>query len=269
MVGEKIKNAKDLIEVLKQNPELLEELRRIILTEELLNVPKKLDELSKKFESFVNEEFKPLAEKVDRMEVKITEMDGKITEMDGKITEMDGKITEMDGKITEMDGRLTRVEKRLDNVENRLDRVERDVEQLKADVAKLKGSDFERSIKEKAPAYFGRIIRGCKVISHESLALVLEDAVDKGIITEEEKDNALLVDIVVTGRLKHNTNKEVVIAVEVSTTVDKNDVQRSYIRSQTISKGYGKESIGICIGEKITKGAEKKAKELNIITLIV
>ena len=59
----KISNFADLIQALKENPEWLEELRRMILTQELLELPKKfenfrhrveerLDVIEKKFENF-------------------------------------------------------------------------------------------------------------------------------------------------------------------------------------------------------------------------
>lgn len=38
-----INSFQDLVRVLKNHPEYLEELRRLILTEELINLPKKFD----------------------------------------------------------------------------------------------------------------------------------------------------------------------------------------------------------------------------------
>jgi hypothetical protein len=58
------------------------------------------------------------------------------------------------------------------------------VETLKQDVAELKGDNFERKVKERAPSTFGRLIRKCKVLSIEELADLLDDAVEKGIITD-------------------------------------------------------------------------------------
>ena len=56
-----VKTFGDILRVLKDHPEWLEELRKLILTYELLELPKKFNE-------FVEKEFKPLMKKVERIE---------------------------------------------------------------------------------------------------------------------------------------------------------------------------------------------------------
>lgn len=141
-----INSFQDLVRVLKNHPEYLEELRRLILTEELINLPKK-------FDSFLKIDFGPLKKDVETLK-------------------------------------------------NDVEILKKDVAILKNDVNALKGSDFERRVREKAPAYFGKTIRKCKLIGFEDLAFLLDDKLDEGIITEEERQEVLLLDVVVTGYLK-------------------------------------------------------------------
>lgn len=138
-----------------------------------------------------------------------------------------------------------------------------DVTVLKEDVVSLKENDFERTVREKAPAYLGRLFRRCRLISFEALADKLEDAVDTGLIAEKDKDDAFLIDAVVTGKLK--TGKDVMLAVEVSLKVDIDDIQRASRRAEIVNKAYNVETIGVAIGKERTNRSEIEAEQLNVL----
>ncbi|HXK66234.1 MAG TPA: hypothetical protein PK348_08205 [Spirochaetota bacterium] len=202
----KIKSYWDLLSVLKEHPDWLEELRKLILTEELLALPKKFDEFVKRYESFIENEFKPL-------------------------------------KAT--------------------------VEKQGNDVGSLKGDNFERKVKEKAPSYFGKLILKCRLIDSMELANSIDDAIlnKKATITDDERDDALKVDVVVTGFLRHNKEKKVFLAAEVSIIVDKTDVERAARRTKIIEKCLGIPGIPVVIGDEYTDGAKKAAEELQVIMI--
>jgi len=227
----RIKTFEDIIRALRDHPEWLEELRRIILTEELLRLPQR-------FEKFLQEEFRPLRDKVDTMEKDVTTL------------KEDVKGLKEDVKGLKED----------------VAKLKEDVKELKDDVSGLKGSDFERQVRERAPSYFGRLIRKCRVVSLEKLADILEEAVDKGVISDEEMEDALNVDLVVEGILK--SNKEgVVLVCEVSCTADVTDVERANKRAIIIGKAFNKKSIPIVVGKEVTKGAKEKSEPLGVILI--
>jgi len=202
----KIESYWDLLSVLKEHPDWLEELRKLILTEELLALPKKFDEFVKRYENFIENEFKPLKQTVEKQ-----------------------------GN----------------------------------DVGSLKGDNFERKIREKAPSYFGKLILKCRLIDTMELANTIDDAVlnKKAVITDDERDDALKIDVVVTGFLRHNKEKKVFLAAEVSVVVDKADVERAVKRTKVIEKCLGIPGIPVVIGEEYTDGAKKAAEELQVIMI--
>ncbi|MFN3604503.1 MAG: hypothetical protein ACK4UJ_07315 [Leptonema sp. (in: bacteria)] len=203
----------DLIKVLKEHPEFLEELRRLILTEELLNLPKK-------FEEFLKNEFQPLKKEVD-------------------VLKQDVAVLRQDVKI------------------------------LKDDVSQLKGSDFERKVREKTPAFFGRLIRKCRLISFEDLASFLDDKVEENVISEQEKEEILNLDVVVSGYLKNNKEKRVILAAEVSLKPNEEDLIRAKKRSEVLGRAYGFPCIAVVIGKEKEKEEKliKKAEELDVILI--
>ncbi|MCS7299626.1 MAG: hypothetical protein RMJ37_06700 [Spirochaetia bacterium] len=246
MIDERVRSAKELMEALRQYPELLEEIRKIILTEEIFNIPKKLEELSRKLDNFIKSEHEPISEKVDNLSEKVD-----------NLSQDFHNFVENEHKP---------LAKKVDKLSQDFQVLFIEVKKLKDDVAMLKGDNLEMKVRQKAPAYFGRMIRRCKVIDHESLLEVLEDAVDKGLITEEEKDDTIEIDVVVSGRPKTDPNSEVLLAVEVSYIVDKKDVERAIKRSSVISKSFNLPTIAVCLGQKITRGAKNNAN--NKVTIL-
>ncbi|MEZ0343774.1 MAG: hypothetical protein ABWJ99_03070 [Caldimicrobium sp.] len=211
-----IRTFHDLIKALKDHPDWLEELRKSVLTADLLDVPKKLDELIAKFETFKTEEFQPLKKKVDKIE------------QDVEILKQDVEILKQDVEI-----------------------LKKDVGVLKVDVANLKGDNFERKVREKAPAYFGKLFRKVKVIPIEIWAEKLDEAEEKNLITEEERNEALLTDILIRC-LRKTDKKEILLAVEASVTADKKDAKRALIRADIFYRIYQIETIPVVITTKVS-----------------
>jgi len=207
----KIETFDDIVRALRERPEWLEEMRRLILTEELLSLPKR-------FDTFVEKEFKPLKQDVE--------------------------VLKQDVGV-----------------------LKQDVNTLKIDVSDLKGESFERRVRERAPAYLGRLIRRGRVVSFESLADSLENAIDKGLIREEDKNDALMLDCVATGFLKDGGGKEVILALEVSVKADVEDVERASRRADILSQTYRRDAIGIVIGREITDRARQLAEKNGVIVI--
>jgi len=207
----KIETFEDIVRALRERPEWLEEMRRLILTEELLSLPKR-------FDAFVEGEFKPLKQDVE-------------------VLKQDVEVLKQDVKV------------------------------LKVDVADLKGESFERRVRERAPAYLGRLVRRCRVISFEDLADVLEDAVEAGLIKETDMEDALLLDCVAKGFLKDGSGKEVILALEVSVKADVEDVERASRRADILSQAYGRDAIGIVIGREITDRARQMGEKGGVIII--
>ena len=235
----KIRSYFDLISILRDHPDWLDELRKLILTEELINLPKKFDEFVKQYQNFIENEFKPLKQTVQKQGEDIA-----VLKEDVAVLKEDVAVLKEDVAV-----------------------LKEDVGVLKSDVGDLKGDSFERKVRERAPSYFGKIIRKCKLISHIELANILDDALDAGIIGDDERDDALLCDVVVTGALRNNKERKVLIVAEVSVVVDKQDVERAASRTKIIEKCMGLPGIPVVIGKEHTEGALKRADELQVIVV--
>ncbi len=224
-----IRTFSDLLRVLRSRPEWLEELRSVILTADLLELPRK-------FEEFIRHRYPELERRVGAQEVRLSRIERDVE----------------------------RLKRDVEQLKKDVEQLKKDVEQLKRDVARLKGDNFERKVREKAPSYFGRVLLRCRVISAEDLADLVDEAFEKGRITEEERLEALRLDVLVKGKLKES-KKEACLAAEVSLTVDVEDVERAARRTEILNRLMDCPVLPVVIGERVAERAFQKAEELKVI----
>ncbi|MEJ5365617.1 MAG: hypothetical protein WHS86_10970 [Desulfosoma sp.] len=310
MSGYQIDTIHDLIRILKDQPEWKEELRRLILTEELLALPAA-------FERFRQEEFKPLVDRVDRIEgdvhglkedvavlkedvtvlkedvtvlkedvavlkedVAVLKEDVAVLKEDVAVLKEDVAVLKEDVAVLKQDVAILKQEvavlkQDVDVLKQDVAILKEDVAILKEDVAKLKtdvgelkGDNFQRKVRENAAAYLGRLISRARVVAHEQLADALEDAFEEGKINESERDDAIVIDLVVRGRLRHDKTREVLLATEVSVVADRHDVERAARRAAVIGRAYGLETIGVAVGQDRTEGAVEAAEALDVVLIV-
>ena len=254
----KITTFEDILDALKQRPEWRESMRQIILTEELLKLPAEVKGFSNKFDDFVKDEFHPLKGEFNSLKEKVNNVEKDVTVLKEDVTVLkeDVAVLKEDVAVLKEDVAILKKDVEL---------LKEDVKVLKDDMASLKGSDFERTVRERAPAYLGKLIRRCRVIPLEELAMKLEEGVDKELISEDDKSDALLVDLVVRGMLKNG--KEVLLALEVSIKVEEYDVTRASRRAKVIAKAMNHETIGVAFGKEIGKDAIEEAEKLGVLLL--
>jgi len=220
----------DIIRALKEHPEWLEELRKIILTTELIELPRKFEKLL--------ENVKKLDKKVDRIE-----QDVAVLKQDVAVLKQDVAVLKQDVAV-----------------------LKQDVAYLKGEFGRFKGREFERTIREKYYAYFGRILRKSKLVNFEEILPLLESAEDKNLITEEQKLSVLQLDLLVSGELKP-TKKRVFLAVEVSYSLHEEDIERSVERANILAHLLKKEVIPVLVSVEVKREVEKKIEDKGALLI--
>lgn len=236
-----VEDFQDLIRLLQARPEWRADLRRVVLTDELLALPEQIARLQVE----TAQRFHELAEQI-----------AVLAEAQRRTEERVAALAEAQNRINEQIAALTRVVYALTE----------DVRVLKIDVGDLKGDNLERRYREKAPAYFGRLVRRMRVLSAEELAGLLEDAVEQGQLTDAEKDEAILTDVVVRGRYQ-GSGAEVYLVIEVSWGVGVHDVERAVQRAAVLGK-LGIPALPVVAGKAVTAQAEQLAHEKHVWQVI-
>ncbi len=122
---------------------------------------------------------------------------------------------------------------------------------------------LERKVRERAPAYFGRYFRRVKAVPIEEWSEKLEDALDGGLISEEERKDALNLDALI--RVKSEDGRDLLLAVEVSHTLEDKDADRALKRANVIARVYGIETIPVVIGAYVPEGLQDRHPKVLVV----
>ncbi len=186
----------NLIQILQDDPVLVEELRSLLLTRELLELPQTLAEF---------------AESVDR------------------------QFETINQQFEAINQRFEAIDRQFEAIDRRFDTLEADVDQLKVDVGYLKGKSLETEIPGRALSrleYRFNISRPrlVRASTHYPPAHDFADAVYEaskiGVLSESQRRRILDTDMIVQGR-GSDTGKDTYVAVESSFTIADSDIVRA------------------------------------------
>jgi len=255
----------DIIRALKEHPEWLEELRKIILTTELIELPKKFEEMLVRMEK--------LEKKVDKIEkdVEILKQDVTILKQDVAVLKQDVAILKQDVEILKQDVAILKqdveiLKQDVAMLKQDVAMLKQDVSYLKGEFGRFKGKEFERTIRERYYAYFGRILRKSKLIPFEEIIPLLETAEEEKIITEDQKVSALQLDLLIKGEIK-KVKKEVYLAVEVSYSLQEDDIERAIERAGIFAYILKSEVIPTIVAVEIKEEIQKSAEDKGIFVI--
>jgi hypothetical protein len=206
----------DLIRLVETRPEWRAELRRLVLTNELLTVPDQLAALR----AWSEEQFQALAAAQHRTALQLA-------------------------TLTEQVAALTRV-----------------VHTLTVDVDTLKGKSLEADYRSRGHAYLSRVVRRPHVLTSDELVTIIEDAHDRGVLSDIEAHDLYETDLVVRGR-RSEDGTEVYLVVEISWGVGPHDVERAVQCARMLSH-IGLATIPVVAGEHILPEAYERARQSQV-----
>ena len=146
--------------------------------------------------------------------------------------------------------------------------LKKDMVYLKGEFGRFKGKDYERTIRERYYAYFGKILRKSKLVQFEEILPILDDAEEKGLITEDQRDSVLNLDILLRGQIK-STQKLVILGIEVSYSLHKDDIERAIERAQVLAHVLREEVIPTVVTAEVKEDIEKLADEKGVFLIKV
>jgi DNA-binding transcriptional MerR regulator len=214
-----IEDFRDLLQLLGQHPEWRTELRRWVLSDDLLALPRTMHEL---------------AEAQRRTEERVGQLAAHMDEL----------------------------ARRMDQLTARMDQLIEVQTRMGSDMERLKGSDLERRYRERAHAYFFRLLRRLHVLSSDELTALLDEAVTQQQLSEDEADDILQADVVMRGRRRED-GTEVYAVVEVSWGIGLSDVQRAARRATLLAR-TGMPALPVVAGFWMTPEAQEPARAFNV-----
>jgi archaellum component FlaC len=285
----------DLVRLLEERPEWRAELQRVLLGDRLLRLPELVQELVEA-QRRTAEQVAALAEAqrrteellqaltrrvdgidggLDKMDARFDGIDGRLDRMDVRFDGIDQRLDTMDARFDGVDQRFDGIDGRLDGIEGRLGRVEADVGSIKVDVGSIKvdvgsikaemggmrGQLLETRYRDRAGAYFSRVLGRVRLLSQRELDVLLERAIDAGTLDNEAAREIRLADLIIRGR-RLEDGAEAYLAVEVSAGIGPDDVERALHRAALLSR-LGP-ALPVVAGERISSEVAALARERGV-----
>ena len=242
-------NPRLIFQALNEDPELLADVRRAILTDDLLSLPAQFAEMKTTQDEMLATQDKILVELADlrRVQAGLLETQAGLLETQAGLLETQNRILDDQNR---MSGRL----------------------------GNLEGSELERKIFRILP---GRIypmyrLHRPRILLHpitetrhtEEFMDKIADANEDGTITDSQYNRLINTDMILRARQRED-GKTVYCAVEASSVIDNNDVTRAVESSQALHAVYGSRTIPVVAGYRITDEAMEITDSLEVGVAIV
>lgn len=221
-----IEDFQDLRRLLEQHPEWRAEIRRLVLTEELLGLPALV---------------RGLTERLDRLTERLDQLAQRVDQLAQRVDQLAAVMQQLASIQVRTEARLTSVEDRLGHA---------------------LGAVAEIRYRFRGGAYFSRIARRVGAMDSGELADQLLDAVEAGVLREEERQGILLADLVFTA-WRLDGSEDIYLLVEVSHGVGAEDVTRALHRARLLER-TGRPVVPVVAGTSITDDAAETAAAAGV-----
>ena len=270
----------DLVRLLEQHPERRAELRRLVLTEEVLGLPASLQALSEQVQALA-QSVRELTEAQRRTEEELAQFRRETQEEFAQVRQ---EVAREFGQFRqEVAGEFGDVRQELGDVRQELGdfrqefgdfrqevgeaqrRTDARFDRLDREVAGLRGDNLERRYRDHAGAYFARLLRRARVVGSVELDTVLAEGLASGALDEDAAHDVRLADLIVRGR-RPGDERETFLVVEVSVGIGPDDVERAARRASLL--GRVRPTLAVVGGEWLTPEAEPVAEARGVWRLL-
>jgi len=223
-------------------------------------IERRFDEIDRKFE-LIERRFDEIDRKFELIERRFAEIDRKFELIERRFAEIDRKFELIERRFDEIDRKFELIERRFDEIDRRFELIERRLDRLESDVGDLQGWRLEDHYQKNGAVYFGRLLKRSRILPKEVLADHLNEVLD-----DTEYKKAILIDVVVKGKLQtaQQTLQDIYLALEVSRTINPDDISRAWERARLISRA-GTVTIPVVAGESIRDEVLSLAGDAKVV----
>jgi DNA repair exonuclease SbcCD ATPase subunit len=266
-----VEDFEDLVRLLEQHPEWRDRLRATLLGGEFQELPAAVRELvaaQQRTEARLAE----LAAAQQRTEARVDELAAAQQRTEAAQRLIEARLEELAAAQQRTEARLAELAAAQQRTDEALERLARTVD---AAVAALTarmdemttefGYMYEIFFRLRAPALFRRWLRRPRPVEVEDLAL-LDSATENGTVTQQEAEEIALTDLVLEGQ-DVQTREPAYLAVEVSRTINPDDVERARQRAAILRKAglTARAAVG---GRRITAEAQAAADSAGVLVAL-
>ena len=257
-----LRDFQDLVRLLRDHPEWREELRALLLTQELLTLPTLMRDLTATVAR--------LAERVDQLAVRQDQLTERMDQLTARVEQLTERMDQLTARMDQLTERMDQLTARVDQLTERMEQLTATVarlaegqQRLEVQMGEVRGWTLEQRYRTHAPAYFGRFLQQVQAVNLGRLADALRERLE-----EREMAEVLLSDLILTGRLHTPARSSAIwVVLEVSTVVDREDVERAQRRAMLLRQARYP-AVAVAAGTEATASARRAASEGEVALLL-
>jgi uncharacterized protein (UPF0335 family) len=250
-----VNDYRDLVRLLEEHPEWRVDLRRLLLADDILELPRIVRELAEA-QQVAGARLDRLVQTVERLEATVADLTKAQLAANERLDRLEQTVERLEATMADL-GR--RVGELTDNVA----RLASTQEIMAGHVSELRGWRVEANFRERPYAYFGLRIRKARAIRPDEL-IVVEQAREKGQLSDREWEDLMVLDALIQGRIGNGEQaRDIFLALEASAVIDRKDVDRAFARAN-ILRTLGLPVIPAVGGDSILPEADQLARQLKV-----
>jgi outer membrane murein-binding lipoprotein Lpp len=210
------------------------------LTEDVRQLTARVDQLTGRVDQ--------LTENMRQLTARVDQLTEDVRQLTARVDQLTGRVDQLAEDLRQLTARVDQLTVRLDQLTEEVRQLTRNVQNLTRQVGRLTqevGGFLEIKYRQHPYGYFGMILRRPRWVAGDELETLLDEALQAGRISEKDLQVLMLTDLIVRGVRQGRTTW---LAVEVSGTIDREDIQRALERAILLSRCVSDEVIPVVAG---------------------
>ena len=267
-----VEDFQDLVRLLAQHPEWRSELRRLLLSEELLTVPERLARVERLLAELVQRDEERSRQLAGLIEA-VRENSRQIAELRETVAEHSRQIAELRETVAEHSRQIAELRETVRENTRQIAEQTRQIEGLRETVLLLAqrldtvagrtdmalGELLELRAERRLSSWLGRFLRGLRVRPPGEWEREF-----RPLLSPAAFDRLLDADLLARGRLTLDGQREVWLAIEVSRVIDAEDVARAQEWAQLLRE-VGLVAVPVVLGAALTGEAREAVERERVL----
>ena len=220
----------------------------------------------------LREEGQKTRESLGQMLLDVKQVQSDMAETKANAKQLQSDMTEVKTDVKQLQSDMAETKANVKQLQSDMTEVKTDVKQLQSDMAETRtdvrridgrldrgfGANYEAKVAQNVRSILGqqagvrssRVLKGPSLRTDPDFDQQVESAEASGAITEDESDELLLLDLIVSGTRRGNPER-VYAGIEVSITANDDDVNRAADRAQILRKVTGGPVMAVVIADRV------------------
>ena len=206
----------------------------------------------------LREEGQKTRESLGQMLLDVKQVQSDMAETKANVKQLQSDMTEVKTDVKQVQSDMAETKANVKQLQSDMAETRTDVRRIDGRLDRGFGANYEAKVAQNVRSILGqqagvrssRVLKGPSLRTDPDFDQQVESAEASGAITEDESDELLLLDLIVSGTRRGNPER-VYAGIEVSITANDDDVNRAADRAQILRKVTGGPVMAVVIADRV------------------